>query len=70
LVCLISSKMTTFHVKGKFFFIVPTNNFGILHVIEKCLCAMFGLHLGIIHVSKDETYDDNNHYNRSCPIPL
>ncbi len=65
LVCLISSTMATFHAEGKVELIVPVDNFGILHVIEKCLCAMFGFHLKTIHVSKDETYDDNNNIIRS-----
>jgi len=71
LVCLISSKMATFHAKGKVELIVPTNNFRILRAIEKCLCAMFGFHLGIVHVSKDKTYDDNNNVIRSIyQVPI
>ncbi len=65
LVCLISSKMGTFHAKGKVELIVPIDDFGISHVIEKCLCAMFGFHLINIQVSKDETFDDNNNVIRS-----
>jgi hypothetical protein len=57
--------MATFHVEGKVELIVLADNFRILHVIEKCLCAMFGFHSGIVHVSKDETYDDNNNVIRS-----
>jgi Tat protein secretion system quality control protein TatD with DNase activity len=60
LVFFIFSKMATFHAKGKVELIVPVDTFGILHVIEKCLCAMFGFHPRTVHVSKDETYDDNN----------
>ncbi len=57
--------MATFHAEGKVGLIVPTNDFGISHVIEKCLCAMFGFHSGIVHVSKDKMYDDNNNVIRS-----
>jgi hypothetical protein len=63
--------MATFHAEGKVGFIVLANDFGISHVIEKCLCAMFGFHSGIVHVSKDETYDDNNNVigsNYQVPI--
>jgi hypothetical protein len=57
--------MQTFHVEGKAKLIVLINDFGILHVVENCLCVMFGFHLGTIHVSKNETYDDNNNVIRS-----
>jgi len=62
---LISNKMANFHVEGKVGLIVPTNDFGISHVIVKFLCAMFGFHSGIVHVSKDKMYDDNNNVIRS-----
>jgi hypothetical protein len=52
--------MATFHVEDKVKLIVHANKFGISHVIEKCLCAMFGFHLGIVHVSKNDAYDGNN----------
>jgi hypothetical protein len=32
---------------------------------KKCLCAMFGFHMGTVHVSKDKMYDDNNNVIRS-----
>jgi len=51
-------------VEGKVELNVLVDDFGILHVIEKCLCVMFGFHLGTVHVSKDETYDDNNNVIR------
>jgi hypothetical protein len=57
--------MTTFLANGKVEFTLPTKDFGISHVIEECLCVMFGFHLGIVHVSKDEGYDDNNNVIRS-----
>jgi hypothetical protein len=44
--------MTTFHVEGKVELIVLVGDFGILHVINKCLGAMFGFHLGTFHVSQ------------------
>jgi hypothetical protein len=63
--------MATFHVEGKVELIVLTNNFRILHAIEKCLCVMFGFHLGIVDVSKDKTYDDNNNVIRSIyQVPI
>jgi hypothetical protein len=34
--------MATFHVEGKLELTILTDDFGIMHVIEKCLCAMFG----------------------------
>jgi hypothetical protein len=54
LLCLFSSKMTTFRAEGKARTIVLADKFGISHVIEKCLCAMFDFHLGTMHVSKDD----------------
>jgi hypothetical protein len=57
--------MVTFHVEGKVELIVPFNEFGISHVTEKCLCAMLGFHLGIVHVSKADAYDTNNNVIRS-----
>lgn len=57
---LFPSKMITFHSKGKSELIVPNDKFGISHVIEKCLCAMFGFHRDTIHVSKDDEYDAND----------
>jgi hypothetical protein len=32
---------------------------------RKCLCAMFGLQPNIVHISKDDAYDDNNNVTRS-----
>jgi hypothetical protein len=46
--------------KGKIEFIVLVDQFGISHVTDKCLCAMFGCHPRIVHVSKDDAYDTNN----------
>jgi len=68
LVCL---KWQLFRVEGKIELTVSIDDFGILHVIEKCLCVMFGFHLRIVHVSKDEAYDDNNNVIRSIyQIPV
>jgi hypothetical protein len=53
-------RMTTFHVEEHPKLIILANNFGIVHVIENCLCVMFGFQLGIVHISKDDAYDDNN----------
>ncbi len=44
--------------------IIPFDEFGISHVMDKCLCAMFGFHLGIVHVSKDDGYGANNNVIR------
>jgi len=52
--------MVTFHTKGKVKLVIPFDEFGISHAIDKCLCAMFGFHLGTIHISKDDAYDANN----------
>jgi hypothetical protein len=53
--------MATFHAKGKVKLIIPFDEFGISYVIEKCMYGMFGFHLKIVHVSKDDAYDaDNN----------
>jgi uncharacterized protein YjfI (DUF2170 family) len=65
LVYSISSKIPTFHAEGKAKFIVHVDDFGVSHVTKKCLCAMFGFHARIVHVSKDEAYDDNNNVIRS-----
>jgi hypothetical protein len=57
--------MAIFHAKGKTEFTIPINDFRISHAIEKCLCAMFGFHSRIVHVSKDKAYDVNNNVIRS-----
>jgi Tat protein secretion system quality control protein TatD with DNase activity len=57
--------LATFHAKGKVELIVYVDNFGVLHVIEKCLYVMFGFHPRNVHVSKDEVYDHNNNVIRS-----
>jgi hypothetical protein len=45
--------------------------FGISHVIDKCLCVMFGFHPGTMHVFKDNAYDDNNNIIRSIyQVPI
>ncbi len=59
------SRMVTFLVYGKAELIVPSNKFGISHVIDKCLCAMSNFHPRIVHVSKDDAYDANNNVIRS-----
>jgi hypothetical protein len=57
--------MATFHVEVKAKLIGPSKKFGISHVIEKCLCAMFGFHPRMVHVPKDDAYDANNNIIRS-----
>jgi hypothetical protein len=57
--------MATFHAEGKTKFIGRSDKFGISHVIEKCLCAMFGFHPRMVHVPKDDAYDANNNVIRS-----
>jgi hypothetical protein len=57
--------MATFHANGKVEHIIPSDEFGILHVIGKCMCAMFGFHPRIVHASKDDAYDVNNNVIRS-----
>jgi hypothetical protein len=57
--------MATFHAEGKVEFIVPFDEFGISHVIKKCMCVIFNFHLRSIHVSKDDAYDAKNNVFRS-----
>jgi len=52
--------MATFHAEGKFDFAMLVGDEEFVEVMEKCLCAMFGLLLGSIHVSKDVANGDNN----------
>jgi hypothetical protein len=63
--------MVIFSVEGKVELIILVDNLGILHVIMKCLCVIFGFHMGFVHVSKDKMYDDNNNVIRSIyQIPV
>jgi hypothetical protein len=63
--------MVIFHVEGKVELIILLDNLGILQVTMKCLCAIFGFHMGFVHVSKDKMYDDNNNVIRSIyQIPV
>lgn len=55
--------MATFHVTGKTELIILDNKFGILHVIEKCLRAMFNFRPRTMHV-KENAYDVNNNVIR------
>jgi hypothetical protein len=57
--------MAIIHVMGKVEFTILANEFGISHVIKKCLCAMFGLQSNIVHISKDDAYDDNYNVTKS-----
>ncbi len=57
-------KMATFHAKSKPKLTILSDDYGITHVIEKCLCAMFGFRLETMHISKDDMYDDNNNVIR------
>jgi hypothetical protein len=34
-------------------------------ILEKYLCAMFGFQLGIVHISKDDAFEDNNNVTKS-----
>jgi hypothetical protein len=51
--------MATFHVEGKLELTILTDDFGIMHVNEKCLCAMFSFQPGTMHIFKDNMCDDN-----------
>ncbi len=51
--------MAIIHAMGKVEFTILANEFGISHVIKKSLCVMFGLQPNIVHISKDDAYDDN-----------
>ncbi len=46
--------MATFHVEDQAKLTILANEFGMSHVIEKCLCAMFDFHLRIVHASKND----------------
>jgi len=59
------NRIVTFHANGKAEIIVPSNEFRISHVTEKCLCVMFNFHPRIVHVYKDDAYDANNNVFRS-----
>jgi hypothetical protein len=52
--------MATFHVKGKVDFTMLVGDEKFVQVTRKCLCAMFGFLLGLVHVSKDVVYKANN----------
>jgi hypothetical protein len=52
--------MVTFHAKGKLELTILTDDFRIARFIEKCLGAIFGFQIGIVHILKDNVYGDNN----------
>jgi hypothetical protein len=53
-------RVAMFHVEEHPKLTILANDFGIAHIIERCLCVMFGFQPGIVHISKDDAYDDNN----------
>ncbi len=53
-------RMATFHVEEHPKLTILADDFGIAHIIEKCLRVMFGFQLGTVYISKDDAYDDNN----------
>jgi hypothetical protein len=53
-------KMAMFHVEEHLKLTILATEIGIAHIIEKCLCVMFGFRPRTVHISKDDTYDDNN----------
>jgi hypothetical protein len=52
--------MVTIHTKGMQKPTIMVDDFGIVMVTEKCLCAMFNFQFGSVHVSKDDDYDELN----------
>jgi len=56
--------MATFCAEGKPKLTILSDDYGIAHVIEKYLYAMFAFQLGTMHISKDDAYDDNNNVIR------
>jgi len=53
-------RMATFHFEEHLKLTILANDFGILHIFEKCLWVMFGFQPRTMHISKDDAYDDNN----------
>jgi hypothetical protein len=45
------------------------NDFGIIMVLKKWLCAMFNFQFVSVHVSKDDAYDELNHVTKSTYQP-
>jgi len=43
---------------------ILNNDLGIFRVSEKCLSVMFGVQLRIVHISKNDAFDDNNNITR------
>jgi hypothetical protein len=65
--------MVAFHAKGKLELTVLIDDFRIAHFIEKCLGAIFGFQIGIMHILKDNVYGDNNNVIKSvyqAPLPI
>jgi hypothetical protein len=56
--------MATFDSKGKLELTIFPYAYGVFSVIEKCLCVMFCLKPRIVHISKDDAYDDNNNVTK------
>jgi hypothetical protein len=52
--------MATFDSKGKLELTIFPYAYGVLSITKKCLFVMFGLESRIVHISKDDAYDDNN----------
>jgi hypothetical protein len=49
-----------FHVEGWPNFTILIDESGRVHVTNQCLCVMFGIQQGFLHISKDVIYDGNN----------
>jgi hypothetical protein len=43
---------------------ILNNDIGIFCVIEKCLCVMFGFQFRIVHISKDDAFNNDNNITR------
>lgn len=56
--------MVTIHTKGMQKLTIMVDDFGVVTMTEKCLCAMFNFQFGSVHVSKDDAYDELNHVTK------
>jgi hypothetical protein len=61
--------MVTIHTKGMQKLTIMVNDFGIIMVLKKWLCAMFNFQFVSVHVSKDDAYDELNHVTKSTYQP-
>jgi hypothetical protein len=56
--------MATFHLEGKLELTIFLDAYGVVFVTEN-VCVMFGLEPRIVHISKEDAYNDNNNVTKS-----